>query len=126
VTLRKFKVIVIDEAQFFSERLIYLIHQLLKNGCIIIVNGLKLTAKRAIFGTMHYLLAEADEILSLKSVCNICGLIDYATRTKGFLTDSPSVDTGGAEKYYAACPACDGGEDERRFLQDFISAKQGC
>ena len=108
--------IVIDEAQFFSERIIYLIHQLLKNECLVIINGLKLTAKRNFFGVMHYLLAEADEIVSLKAVCNICMRIDCATRTKSFDSNSPSINTGGVDKYYAVCPACDGGEDEKRFL----------
>jgi thymidine kinase len=118
--LLEYKVIVIDEAQFFNERLLYLLHKLLKNGCLVIVNGLKLTANRNLFGIMHYLLAEADEIVSLKSVCNVCFSIDYATRTKSFITNSPSVNTGGAEKYYAICPGCDGGSNERKFLQNFI------
>lgn len=106
-SLLQYDVIAIDEAQFFSDRLLYLIHQLLMNGALIIVNGLKLTTKRQIFGVMHYLLAEADEILNLKAVCSECKIIDTATRTKSY-QDLPSVKTGGRDDYYAACPACDG------------------
>lgn len=118
--LKEFDVVVIDEAQFFSERIIFLIHQLLKNGCLVIINGLKLTAKRNFFGVMHYLLAEADEIISLKAVCNVCMRIDCATRTKSFVLNSPSVNTGGVDKYYAVCSACDGGSDEKRFLNQKV------
>lgn len=118
--LKQYDVIVIDEAQFFSERIIFLIHQLLKNGCLVIINGLKLTARRDFFGVMHYLLAEADEIISLKAVCNVCMRIDCATRTKSFISNSSTVNIGGVDKYYAVCPACDGGEDEKRFLGQTI------
>jgi len=105
--LLEYTVIAIDEAQFFSDRLLYLVHQLLIKGVIVIVNGLKLTAKRHIFGVMHYLLAEADEIINLKAVCSECKIIETATRTKSY-QDLPSVKTGGSDDYYAACPACDG------------------
>lgn len=118
--LKQYEVIVIDEAQFFSERLIYVIHQLLTSGCLVIINGLKLTATRDFFGVMHYLLAEADEIVSLKAVCNICIRIDCATRTKSFEKNSPYIDTGGVEKYYAVCPACDGGPDEQAYLKKIL------
>jgi len=106
-----YDVVAIDEAQFFSDRLLYLVHQLLINGTLVIVNGLKLTTKRQIFGIMHYLLAEADEIINLKAVCSRCKVINTATRTKSY-QDLPSVKTGGSDDYYAACPACDGEADE--------------
>ena len=109
--LLQYDIIAIDEAQFFSDRLLYLVHQLLINGALIIVNGLKLTTKRHIFGVMHYLLAEADEIINLKAVCSKCKIIDTATRTKSY-NDLPTVKTGGRDDYYATCPVCDGGNHE--------------
>jgi thymidine kinase len=118
--LLKARVIVFDEVQFFSERIIYVIHRLLEAGCLIIINGLRLTAARNHFGMMPYLLAEADDIISLKSVCNICLAVDSATRTKAFNVDTPSVSTGGTEKYYVTCSACDGSEYEARFLKEAI------
>jgi len=121
--LKDYEVIVIDETQFFSERIIYLIHQLLRNGCLVIINGLKLTAKRDFFGVMHYLLAEADEIVSLRAVCNICMRINCATRTKSFEINPPTVNTGGVDKYYAVCPACDGGDDEKQFIKQAIQTR---
>lgn len=115
--LMEYDIVAIDEAQFFSARLIYVVQQLLKKGCLVIANGLKLTARRDLFGVMHYLMAEADEIISLKAICNVCGLVDYATRTKSFDINAPSVKTGGLEQYYAVCPACDGGIDEEKFIK---------
>jgi thymidine kinase len=119
-TLKEYDIVAIDEAQFFSSRLIYVVQFLLKNGCLVIVNGLKLTARRDLFGVMPYLMAEADEIISLKAICNVCGLVDYATRTKSFDLNSPSVKTGGLEQYYAVCPTCDGGVDEEKYIKKFI------
>lgn len=106
-----YDVIAIDEAQFFSDRLLYVIHTLLRAGKLIIANGLRLTAKRDLFGIMHYLMVEADDIISLKAVCSKCKAIDSASRTKSY-EELPSVQTGGAEAYYAVCPMCDGVNNE--------------
>jgi thymidine kinase len=122
--LKEYDIVAIDEAQFFSSRLVYVVQFLLKNGCLVIVNGLKLTARRDLFGVMPYLMAEADEIISLKAICNVCGLVDYATRTKSFDLNSPSVKTGGLEQYYAVCPTCDGGVDEEEFIKKFVQQEQ--
>jgi thymidine kinase len=119
-TLEKYNIVAFDEAQFFSERILYVIQQLLMKGCLVIANGLKLTAKRDLFGVMHYIMAEADEIHSLKSVCNACRLVDYATRTKSFNLNLPSISIGGLEQYYAVCPTCDGGASEKEFLKKSI------
>lgn len=118
--LKEYDIVAIDEAQFFSTRLIFVVQSLLKKGCLVIVNGLKLTARRDLFGIMNFLMAEADEIVSNKAICNVCGLVDYATRTKSFDINSPSVKTGGLEQYYAVCPTCDGGVDEKRYIEKFI------
>lgn len=105
--LKKYSILIFDEAQFYSERILYVVHQLLKAGKLVIVNGLKLDYRRNLFGCMHYLLAEADEIISLKSICNICQEIDSATRTKKKSMDGPSIDIGGEEKYITVCVNCD-------------------
>ena len=118
--LKNYKVIAIDEIQFFSFRILFVIHELLKNGCLVIVNGLKLTAMRGLFGATHFILAEADEIVSLKAVCNICGLIDCATRTKCYNINAPAVSTGGVEQYYAVCAKCDGSSNEKDFIEQFF------
>lgn len=105
--LKEYDIVAFDEVQFYSERILYVVHQLLKVGKLVIVNGLKLDARRNIFGVIHYLLAEADDIISPKSICNICKKIDVATRTKKKTEGGPSVEVGGADKYYTVCPDCD-------------------
>jgi thymidine kinase len=105
--LKKYPIVAIDEVQFFADRILYVIHQLLKAGCLVIANGLKLDYKRDLFGMTHYLLAEADEIISLKAVCSKCKTIESATRTKKHSNSGPSVETGGSNKYYVVCPKCD-------------------
>jgi thymidine kinase len=109
--LLSWDVIIIDEAQFFSDRLLYVVHTLLAAGKLVIANGLKLTARRDIFGIMHYLMAEADDIICLKAVCSKCKIIDIASRTKSY-KKLPSVQTGGADSYYSVCPLCDGDSNE--------------
>ena len=56
--LKRYPIVAIDEVQFFADRILYVIHQLLKAGCLVIANGLKLDYKRDLFGMTHYLLAE--------------------------------------------------------------------
>lgn len=105
--LIKYSIIAFDEVQFYSERILYVIHQLLKLGKLVIVNGLKLDYKRNIFGVIHYLMAEADDLISPKAVCNKCNRIDIATRTKKKTETGPSVEVGGFDKYFASCSDCD-------------------
>jgi len=62
-------------------------------------------------------MTEVDESILLKTVCNVYGLVDYATKTKTFDPNPPSVETGGLEQYYAVCPACVGGANEKKFIK---------
>lgn len=110
ITLAKnFKIVSFDEAQFFSENITSVVTTLLNENKIIIINGLKLTAKGDIFGSMHKLLCYADEIISLKSVCNLCKKVDSATRTRAFEKNAPLIKIGGLNDYFVVCPECDHG-----------------
>lgn len=106
--LSAYPIVAIDEVQFFGDKILYLIHELLRKGCLVIANGLKLDYKRDLFGVMHYLLAESDEIIHLKAVCSKCKQIEAATRTRRYQHTGPVVQAGGCEDYYAVCPNCDG------------------
>ena len=111
--LAPYDVVVFDEAQFFSEQIISVVKSLLKMGKIVIANGLKLTAGDSIFGSMHYLLAFADEIISLKAVCNICNKVDSATRTRTYNKNNPTVKVGGSGDYFVICPNCDTSNEKK-------------
>lgn len=118
--LKKYKLLAFDEVQFYSERILYVIQELLTDQPrIAIVNGIKLMANRSLFGVLHYLMAMADDIICLKAVCNVCGNIDSATRTKSY-RPLAAVSTGGTEAYYAVCPKCDGSHDETKYLETTI------
>jgi len=110
-----YDVIVFDEGQFFNEKIVDVVKTLLGAGKIVIVNGLKLTAGDSIFGSMHYLLALADEIIPLKAVCNVCNKVDSATRTRAFNKNNPIVKVGGTSSYWVVCPECDGKDEKEKY-----------
>ncbi|MDE5651674.1 MAG: thymidine kinase [Ureaplasma sp.] len=77
----KYKVIAIDEAQFFSHELVDICMKLSKDKYHIIISGLDKNFKGEPFGsTMPGLLAIADSVKKLSAACNICGA--HATFSK--------------------------------------------
>lgn len=98
-----FDIIIIDEAQFFSERLISLVGALRKLGKIVIVAGLDMTCEREPFGPMPQIMAIADDVLKLKAVCTECGNdapISYR------LVDNNNEILVGDKEYTALCWSC--------------------
>ena len=96
-------VVAIDEAQFFSSLEICKTWAKTK---IVIVSGLVGDFKRASFGQVHDLLSEADEIIPLKAICNICYKpAPFTTRIcqKIGPTSEKQEVVGGAETYQAVC-----------------------
>lgn len=123
--LSEYSLIAFDEVQFFSDRILFVIEELLRDKSrIVIVNGLKLTASRSLFGVLHYLMSFADDIICLQAVCSVCGRIDTATRTKSY-RPLKAISTGATESYYAVCPECDGSPNEDKFLETALSPGGG-
>ena len=103
-------VLALDECQFFGDWIFTTIRQLLrdyaKKDLEIIVSGLDLNAERHPFGPMPNLLAMADDVLKLTSVCFLCGH-KKASLTKRFHTESRAeVQLGAADIYQARCRSC--------------------
>jgi thymidine kinase len=95
-------VIAIDEAQFFdASQLITTIETFLYvDGLTVIVSGLSQDSDGKPFGAMPHLLAIADDIIHLKSVCAKSKKIGAATRTyRKDQTNTNQVAVGGAEMY---------------------------
>jgi len=95
-------VIIIDEAQFFNkEELILTVESLLyKFNKTIIVSGLSQDSSGNPFGAMPHLLAIADDIIHLKSVCAKSKKIGTATRTfRKDVSNTNQVAIGGSEMY---------------------------
>jgi thymidine kinase len=95
-------VVAIDEAQFFeSQDLIKAVETLLYEfEMSVIISGLSQDSDGKPFGAMPHLLAIADDIIHLKSVCAKSKKIGAATRTyRKDKTNTNQVAVGGSEMY---------------------------
>jgi thymidine kinase len=101
-------VLLFDEAQFFAkEPMEALIRRTICSwGYDVIIAGLSQDSSGKPFGAMPFLLAVADEVITLKAVCAKCKGINMATRT--FRTDGSTeqVAVGGSEMYEPRCFSC--------------------
>ena len=101
------KTIAIDEAQFFPENpkegpnLLEVWLGLRKKGYRIIVSGLDMNHRGEPFGLMPNLMAIADSILKLKSVCFVCGR--DANMSFRLSTTKEEFELGSQDKYQARC-----------------------
>jgi len=99
--------VAIDEAQFFSNKLIDAVKKLLEENHRVIVTGLDLDFRGEPFGPMPQLMALADEVMKLTAICTICHL--SANRTQRIINGQPApydselVVVGGLDKYEARC-----------------------
>jgi len=103
------RVIAVDEAQFFDDRIVELALELADRGRRVIVAGLDLDFRGAPFGPMPVLLAHAEIVEKLTAICR-CG--KAATRTQRLIAgepaheDDPVILVGAAEAYEPRCRAC--------------------
>lgn len=105
-----YSVIGIDEIQFFSHEIINVICMLVDNGMRIIVAGLDLDFRGIPFGPMPTLLALADKITKLQSICTSCGQDAHFTQrlvdNQPAKFDDPIIKVGAQEAYDARCRTC--------------------
>jgi len=98
-------VVAIEEAQFFSDKIIDIVRHLsYTRGLTVYITGLDMDYQGNPFGPMPQLLAIADEVLKLKAVCVECG--KDAGYTHKLVDDGKTVDVGGSEKYVPLCLDC--------------------
>jgi len=99
--------IIIDEAQFFSQTIIDVTQSLLQQGLDVIAAGLNLDFRGEPFGSMPQLMAIADRVIELTAICTVCG--EAATRTQRIVNGKPAhykdplVLIGGSNRYEARC-----------------------
>lgn len=105
-----YNVIGLDEVQFFSPEIIRIICTLVDKGLRVICAGLDLDFRGVPFGVMPTLLAIADEITKLRSICTKCGTDAHFTQrlvnNKPAKFDDPIIMVGAQEKYDARCRNC--------------------
>lgn len=103
-------VIGIDEVQFFSNDIIYVIDELVNQGKRVIAAGLDLDFKGVPFGPMPLLLTLAYDVAKLKAICSICG--KDAAFSQRLINGKPAKFTdpiiliGAEESYQARCRTC--------------------
>jgi len=105
--------VVIDEAQWLGEDLVTIISKLLASNKYVLVAGLAMTFDRQPFPPMPTLMAMADKITKLSSVCTICGndAVYHKRIIKGKSADALSCDPSFVSKltdnvYEARCRSC--------------------
>lgn len=97
------RVVAIDEVQFFDENIITVVTKLAARGCRVICAGLDLDYRAQPFGPMPTLLALADDVVKIHSICTICGA--PATRSQRLTTSKERVLLGETDAYEARCRA---------------------
>jgi thymidine kinase len=100
-------VIGLDEAQFFPESIVSIVHQFADRGIRVIVAGLDTDFRGEPFGPMPVLMAKAERVDKLHAICMVCG--ELASRTQRLVNgkpanyDDPVVIVGASEMYEARC-----------------------
>lgn len=97
-------VIAIDEVQFFDDSIIKVCNSLVENGKTVICAGLDLDYRGIPFGPMPQVLAIADEIIKLNSVCTFCS--GPARISHRITQETETVVLGEKEKYVPLCRSC--------------------
>jgi thymidine kinase len=110
VAQQNIQVVGIDEVQFFPQEIINIICKLIENKKRVLVGGLDLDFRGIPFGPMPILLAIADDITKLRSICTIC--CNDAHFTQRLVNnhpanfDDPIIQIGAQEAYQARCREC--------------------
>jgi len=103
-------VIGIDEVQFFPNRILDVICELVDQGRRVIVAGLDLDFRGEPFGIMPLLLTIADEVIKLKAICVICAKDAHHSQriinNQPARYDDPIIFVGASECYEARCRNC--------------------
>jgi thymidine kinase len=97
-----FHTVFIDEVQFFDHtETLWFVEEGLRNGVNFVCAGLDQDSRGVPFETVARLLALADDVVKIKSYCNICG--QSASKSQRLSASGGRVAVGGAEKYEPRC-----------------------
>lgn len=104
------RVVGIDEAQFFTNDILEIVHRLANRGLRVVVAGLDLDYRGVPFGPMPMLMATAEFVTKMSAICTVCG--NPASRSQRLTGGRPAgtaasqVLVGGEECYEARCRRC--------------------
>ena len=78
---QNFRVVCIDEAQFFDNKLLHIVNELANNNKRVIIAGLDMDYEGKPFGPMPYLLSIAEFVTKLHAICTKSGMLaSYSQR----------------------------------------------
>ena len=101
---KKYHIIGIDEAQFFSSSLVDVCNNLANSGKRIIVAGLDMDFKGKPFGPMPNLMATAEFVSKLHAICSKSGKMANYTHRKS--KDKKHIKIGDDNEYEAVSRIC--------------------
>lgn len=84
------KIVALDEAQFFSPKIVPVVERMLKDNLNVLVSGLDLDFRGEPFGPMPTLLSMAYEVHKMIAVCEYEGCNAPATRTQRLINKQPA------------------------------------
>jgi thymidine kinase len=96
-------VIMIDEAQFFTDLKEFVLEAVEKDGKMVFVFGLSGTFKREKFGQIFDLIPYADKVSHLKAICHYCEGVVPAPFTKRIVDNESEILVGAEDSYVAVC-----------------------
>ena len=101
---KQIDIVGIDETQFFDLSIIDVCNKLANDGKRVIVAGLDRDYKSVPFKPMANLLAHAEKITKLSSICIVCG--DYAYFSQRLTDHKTQILVGETDEYEARCRKC--------------------
>lgn len=103
-------VVALDEAQFLDDGIVAVVNHLADEGRRVLVAGTDMDFRGQPFGPIPALLAIAEKVDKLHTICVRCG--NLATRNQRLLdgrpapAEGPTIQVGGLERYEARCRRC--------------------
>lgn len=102
--------IFIDELHFFDQRIVKTLNKLAKEGYSVVAAGLDQDFRGKPFENTALLLALAEKIIKLASICRVCyreaSMTQRLINGRPVLASDPVILVGGGEIYEARCRAC--------------------
>ncbi len=98
------EVVIIDEVQFFDIGIIEVCEELANKGIRVIVGGLDCDYLGNPFEITSKLLARAEKVTKLTSICSVCGC--EATKSKRLTENNDLIVLGSAKEYEPRCRKC--------------------